>query len=103
MALPDLNMAEGIADALSESHTPEEVVDDCFEGFDVTVRQKRPHSFSSVRMGFVSVQYEGRELFKILLDDDDMVDEIVSDDSTLLALYLLATSPKEPEYYDALC
>jgi len=103
MTLPDFNMPERIVDALGESHTPEEVVDDCFEGFDVTVRQKRPHSFSSVRMDFVSVQYEGYELFKILLDDDDMVDEIVSDDSTLLALYLLATSPKEPEYYDALC
>jgi len=103
MTLPDLNIPDEVADSLSGSHTPEEVVDDCFEGFDVTLRQKRPHSFSSVRMDFVSVQYEGYELFKILLDDDDMVDEIVSDDSTLLALYLLATSPKEPEYYDALC
>lgn len=103
MTLLDLNMAEGIVDALSESHTPGEVVEDCFEGFDVTLRQERPHSFSTVITEFVSVQYKDEELFKILLDDNDMFDEIVSDDSTLLSLYFLATFPKEPEYYDALC
>jgi hypothetical protein len=103
MTLPDLSLADRIVGALEKPHTPEEVVDYCFEGFDVTLRQKRPHSFSSIRRDFVSVQYQEYELFKILLDEDDMVDEIVSDDSTLLALYLLATSPKEPEYFDALC